>query len=303
MPVTTQLPNETISDIESPLSQLNNADEIMKSLATVVDNMQKNKSILSQIADWWGPIPLWIKISAGLVVIGLIFIIGILTASAVLIATSCVCSLLYTLLSLGLTNHYETSNDEHDQFKCRIMELGDHLRCIINELKNASVRLSTEIDRLSELMTRRAVDFEKELSELRLQAEASQKLNDVLGNMIKAFSSCLDQNHRSYDEFSATLTGHINDIIAGKECFFQTLDRLSQLENKLATTLSQYDQLFQRHDALVTKHQNTSSIGTQTEQLLAGIISMPPKRGENPANHSSGMQPSEGENRTLQVIA
>jgi len=300
MPSSTQSPINATIDIENPVSPQNNTEEIMQSLTALMDNMRKNQSILSQMAEGWSKLPLWIKICSGLIVFGSLLIIGILTLSTFLIVTTCVCTLLYTLVSLGLDNHHATTKDEHNQLESRISNLGQFMRCIIDELSNASSKLSIEINRLSDLIEKKQVDFESELSKLKLQADASQQLNNTLRSVVQSFTACLDENYRSHTEFSENFDRHLNEMIGEKESFSQALSSLSSLENELKASLLRNEELYKKYDALVTQHQQKLdiesrkkvSIGMQTEyyapRLLSGIITTQEERFDAPIASSQG---------------
>ncbi len=269
MPIDTPSLINTTNDLENPLSPKHTPEEIMASLDALMESMKKNQSVLSKMADGWGNISLWVKISSGLVVFGSLLIIGILTLSTVLILSSCACSILFAMISIGLDDHHTTNRGEHVQFKSKIVSLGQFMTGIIHQLNTTRVELSAEITRLSELMTKNQVGFEHELSKLKLQADTSQQLNDVLGNMVKSFSICLDENHRSQTEFSQSLNHHLTEIIGGKEDFFQALASISHLEKELRASISRNEELYQKYEALVIQHEEKLKIESTKKTFIS----------------------------------
>ena len=255
MPIDTPSLINTSNDLENPLSPKHTPEEIMASLDALMDSMRRNESVLSQMADSWGNIPLWVKICSGLVVFGSLLVIGILTLSTALIVSTCVCSILFTLISLGLDNHHCTNTDEHVKFKSKIVNLGQLMTGVIHQLHNASVELSAEITRLSELITNNQVEFDRQLSKLKIQADTSQQHNAALGNIVKLLSICLDDSDRTHTEFSQTLDRHLKEIMGGKEDFFQALASISHLEKELQASISRNEELYKKYEALVTQHE------------------------------------------------
>ena len=54
---------EKPTDIEAPLSHQTEVNDILKSLDDLLDSMRKNHSVISQMAESWGELSFWIKIS------------------------------------------------------------------------------------------------------------------------------------------------------------------------------------------------------------------------------------------------
>ena len=277
---------EKPTDIEAPLSHQTEVNDILKSLDDLLDSMRKNHSVISQMAESWGELSFWIKISVGLVAFGSFFVIGMLALNTLLIVTAFVCAALYTLISLGLDNHHATSKGEYDKLKSKILSLGSLLSLIIEKLNSTSLQLSTDVDRLNSLVDKTKVDFESEVSRLKQEVNRHSQNNDILGRMVKSITSHYTQTQESNKAFQDTLDQHLNDFINGKAGFFESLGNMLELEKKLANLTAeliksqdryealypQYEELFKKNNDIAAQQQQklddlkkpTCSTGTQT---------------------------------------
>ncbi len=281
-------------DLENPPAQQDKTNEIIKSLSALLDSMKKNKSVISKMADGWGELSIWIKIGGGLVVFGSLLLIGIFALSTVLIVSTCICSLLYTLVSLGLDNHHATNRDEHDKLKSKIVSLGSFLSLIIDKLNITSFKLATQVELLNNsvgglngLIEKTTSDFESEVSNLKIEVDAFRKHNEILECMVKSIASCSSKNQESNMAFSESLGRLINEAREGNSDLFKGLTNLLSLEKDLKASLLQNEALLTKYNRLVEQHQQkldlanrgARSIGVQTEKpalhagrILDGII-------------------------------
>jgi methyl-accepting chemotaxis protein len=282
----TSLSEKNLNDLENPQSQQDETNKIIKSLDKLLDSMKKNKSVISHMADSWGKLSAWLKIGGGLLVFGSLLVIGIIALSTILIASTCVCTLMYTLISLVLDNHYTTNKDEHDKLKARIKSLGSLLCVIIEGLNETSLKLSTEVDRLNAsvdilntLIEKTKIDFENEVTQLNEAVNTSRLNNEVLGRVVKTLSACFTENQEANKEFKDSLDQQLNTIKEGKEGFFQALGTLLSLEKNMEAITQRHEVLLEKYDALVvmryqqqleinsTKPSSTSSV--QIEPVLS----------------------------------
>lgn len=290
----TPLSETLVEDLENPKSHQETVDDIIKSLDALLDSMKKNQSIISYLAENWGELPIWMKITAGLIVFGSLLLVGMLTLSTLIIVTTAVSALLYTLISLGLDNHYATSKHENDTLKSNVRSLGSFLSLMITELNDLRLTLSSEINRLQNVVGTTKIEFENAISKLTDEAGQFKKTNDFLALTVVSLTSQFSENQESIQRFKDNLDHHLNDLKEGKSDFFQALSNILGLEKNLATLKKELDEslkhnetLFKTYDELVKQHQqklDTSnksvfSIGVQTEpfpcakRLLKGIIS------------------------------
>ena len=124
--------------------------QVKECLADLVENIQVNQSFFTRMSLFWGQIPIWQKLLAGVVIFGGLLTLGILTHTAVLIAVTCVSAVASLTASLCLDNHHAVEKNSRDRLKASILDLANILGHTINALELIRAQLAKEIDRLAE---------------------------------------------------------------------------------------------------------------------------------------------------------
>ena len=123
-------------------------EEIRERLSAVIDGMRHDPSRLSQAADYWGGIPVGLRIFAGVAVSGSFFLLGVITHIGVLFTLSIISALVYCACSILLEEHWAINNHTREQLKETMLPLAGMLESIIGSLHQVQSQLSSEVNRL-----------------------------------------------------------------------------------------------------------------------------------------------------------
>lgn len=129
--------------------------KIKEDLNKIIDAMALNPSFFSRAAQFWGELPLWQKIIAGIILIVPVFIISIAAHTITLLAISIFTLITYTASSILLDNH-------HSQNVCNT----EHLKTSISSLANALGTVIMSLDTLREQLALEINKFQKENAQL-----------------------------------------------------------------------------------------------------------------------------------------
>lgn len=230
--------------IENSPSKKTATNTIKKSLNQLLDSMGKNKSVISRMADAWGTFSIWIKIGGGLIVFGPLLLIGVLALSTLTIVSTCIFSLLYALISIGLDNHHQTNKNEHDILKSRVLSLSDLLSTVIDNLEKISINLSEDVKRLEETNV-----------SLKEQVEASAKNNANFMQLLTSLWGCLKENKAS----NHNLNHCIKELNEDAEKFLAALQTLDSVTHELNACLQRHQIMLEKYEALVAQHELKST--------------------------------------------
>lgn len=131
---------------EKMVATQNKIQKIKADLNQLIQSMNNNPSLLSRAASFWNEIPLWQKISAGIVLTVPLLMIGIMANLAALITLSIVTGIVYTVSHILLENHQSQNTDNIEHLKAGISSLVDLLDSVISTLELLREQLAIEID-------------------------------------------------------------------------------------------------------------------------------------------------------------
>lgn len=120
--------------------------DIKKELEALIDAMDKNQSLLSRAARFWGELPTSYKIIIGVVLLVPLFVISIVAHIAVLLTISIFTFLNYTLGAVLLDNHHNTTKEDKKKLQDRVASLANILSKVIGDLDGFSQKLAINID-------------------------------------------------------------------------------------------------------------------------------------------------------------
>ena len=218
-------------NLEQVLLTQKQLDEIKKNLNKMIDSMAFNPSLFSRAARYWGELPLWQKIVAGIVLVVPVFVIGFVAQVAVLLAISIFTLVAYTSGSLLLDNHHSSNIHSTDNLKNGISGLADALGVIILTLDNLREQLSGEIEK-----------FQKENKQL---SENISNLSDEIAGLIEqreqleATANALRSTQSQLEHTSETLKLSVEEQIRLQKETQAELDKVTLLSKKNQEELSQ----------------------------------------------------------------
>ena len=252
--------NEKSKKIKENLEQVlltqQELDQIKENLARMIDAMAHNPSFLSRAAAYWGELPLWQKIVAGIVLVVPTFVISLVAHILVIFALSIFTLFTYTASSLLLDNHHQLNIDRTEHLKAGINSLADALGLVILSLDKIREQLATGVEQfqkenekfalnIDELnaqiqeftqQTQRIKEREQALSHTNKDLE---KLNESLQSSVKEHKELLESSKEQfnqvrlgYEKFQSDLTKKITKM---KEINLELNKEIKRVQSIAAT--------------------------------------------------------------------
>ncbi|WP_454781565.1 LegC2/C7 family Dot/Icm T4SS effector [Legionella sp. WA2022007384] len=276
-------------------------DEIKKSLQNTIQSMEKNPSIFSRAAEYWGELPLWQKIIGGVALTVPTLIIGIMAHVGFLLALCGVTAVTYAAGGVILDDHHKCSTSAVESLQKGILGLADLLELTISALEIIRKQLVVEIQKFAkenEILVANISDLSKQIDEIDKQVRATTNINTVLGETkdgLVAVSSVLKEGVAQHTDlmkqnqeklvhfteaYGATrkeLSEKIEEIKKVKLDLEMELNKARSMVETLSSTISQLSNTVmgedQRHafqeklDAFIEQKEGTfSGIATHMEQ-------------------------------------
>ncbi|HHF7375807.1 TPA: hypothetical protein ACPSKV_003389, partial [Legionella bozemanae] len=182
-------------------------EQIRKSLQETVKSMEKNPSIFSRAAEYWGALPLWQKIIGGVALTVPTLIIGIVAHIGFLLAVCGVTAVTYTAGGLILDDHHKCSTSAVESLQKGILGLADLLELTINALDIIRQQLAVEIQKFVKENARLVENIDalsKQIDEIDKQVMAASKVNIALGETkdgLEAVSGVLKEGVTQHTDF------------------------------------------------------------------------------------------------------
>ncbi|WP_412757396.1 LegC2/C7 family Dot/Icm T4SS effector [Legionella bozemanae] len=182
-------------------------EQIRKSLQETVKSMEKNPSIFSRAAEYWGALPLWQKIIGGVALTVPTLIIGIVAHIGFLLAICGVTAVTYTAGGLILDDHHKCSTSAVESLQKGILGLADLLELTINALDIIRQQLAVEIQKFVKENARLVENINalsKQIDEIDKQVMATSKVNIALGETkdgLEAVSGVLKDGVTQHTDF------------------------------------------------------------------------------------------------------
>ncbi len=174
-PSTTDIANDITKPILARVKKLKNSQnqlsQIQKDIDTLIDAMTKNPSLISRAASYWGQIPLWQKIIAGIVLASPTLVIGILTQLITCFVITGFLVASYVGSSLILDDHYNHTQHSTKNIKTGVTGLAEGLNLVTQTLEEICDELSTQV----QLFSKENEKFGNNVETLALQNQALTK--------------------------------------------------------------------------------------------------------------------------------
>ncbi|KTD56565.1 inclusion membrane protein A [Legionella santicrucis] len=158
-------------------------EQIRKSLEDTVKSLEKNPSLFSRAADFWGELPLWQKILGGVALTLPTLIIGIAANVGFLLAICGVTAVTYTAGGLILDDHHKCSTSVVESLQKGILGLADLLELTINALNVIREQLEIEVSKFVQENQRLAENINllsHQIDAVDKQVRATSKINETL---------------------------------------------------------------------------------------------------------------------------
>lgn len=221
----TQNDTENLKELFLTQKQLTN---IKKDLDSMIDVMAQNPSLFSRAANFWGSLPLWQKIIAGIVIIVPTFLIAVLAHIMIFFAISAFSLVAYIASSFILDNHYSSITNTTDSLKAGISSLADVLGTVIQSL-----------DKLHRDLVISLEEFQKEneklagkINELGGQVEILTLQTEKFRNTVQS----LEETKNQLEQKATTLAGTVQEHT---ELLEKTRRQLEQAQKDYEASQSQ----------------------------------------------------------------
>ncbi|KTD42851.1 LegC2/C7 family Dot/Icm T4SS effector [Legionella parisiensis] len=182
-------------------------EQIRKSLQDTVKSMEKNPSMFSRAAEYWGELPLWQKIVGGVALTVPTLIMGIVAHIGFLLAICGVTAITYTAGGLILDDHHKCSTSAVESLQKGILGLADLLELTINALDIIRQQLAVEIQKFAKENVRLVENIDelsKQIDAIDKQVMATSKINVALGETkdgLEAASGILKEGVTQHADF------------------------------------------------------------------------------------------------------
>lgn len=172
-PTTVDSENKTTTSPQPErLKKLRNSQvkltQIQKDLEILIDAMAQNPSILSRASTYWGTIPLWQKIVAGIALIAPSLILGIFVQMIVCFVITAFTLAAYVGASVVLDDHFTHTQHSTKNIKSGVTSLAEGLEVVMLSLEQISDALSEQVT----LFTKENEQFGENISELKSRNES-----------------------------------------------------------------------------------------------------------------------------------
>lgn len=270
---------ETASkEIKEKLKNLNNTDQdklvkititkeifeqIKKSLQDTIKSMEKNPSMFSRAAEYWGELPLWQKIIGGVALTVPTLIMGIVAHIGFLLALCGVTAVTYTAGGIILDDHHKCSTSAIESLQQGILGLADLLQLTINALDIIRQQLAVEIQKFANENIRLTENIEalsKRIDLIDKQIMATVKINEALDgtrnglveisealkegveqqtDLMKKNQEKLDRITEGYKASQEELMQKVLEVHKVREALGADLDKAQVMINTLHATISE----------------------------------------------------------------
>ena len=257
-------PNNSDTDMDS-LQSIASAQELViqvkNSLSSVIDSMEKNPSIISQAATYWGSLELWQKIAYGFFLSGPTLVIGVAANIGFLMTLGGASAVVYTTGGIVLDDHYYHTKHATEKLKDGVYGITEVLGWTIASLDTIRKKLAREVDRFKEENERLTANVTKmgtEIDTLSMQVatfiaieklwrttkedleQTVEKLKKELVTESELFNKTqheLEQAKESYKRSTIQLDEKVAELNASRQNMGQEIARAKRAADNLKTTL------------------------------------------------------------------
>lgn len=187
---TPEIETDSLNKIVHTQKQLS---QVKESLGSIVDSIAENPSLFTRAATAWGELPMWQKVTGGIVLTGPSLAIGLFAHIGVLLVIGGVTGIAYTASGIVLDDHHTCNVNIAKRLKEGIFGLADVLQITIEALdairkmfaeeiakfKNENIRLTENIDRLGNEVESLSMQVELYIETERLLRETKNELEQT----------------------------------------------------------------------------------------------------------------------------
>lgn len=268
-------------------------NKIKENLLLIIQSMEKNPSMVSRAAKYWGDLSLWKKVSGGIVLTVPMLVLGILAHLGFLLALCSIAGIIYTGGGIILDDHHKCQIDVTENLTQGILSLANLLELTITALEKLHHKLAEEIKNFAS----ENEQFKEQVNKLNVEITAATELNTSLKNTHEEFDKTLFEQRELLSEkiiqfekiskiaeYLRTLVNdmtsftlvdeqqrkefynRLNLFMSDKDASFASLAvRFGEAENKLSETQEKLEQTSQMYEKLLHEQKELTN---QLKHLL-----------------------------------
>lgn len=251
------MPLSNLSPKPERLKKLKNSQvkltQIQKDLEILVDSMAKNTSIFSRASNFWGRVPLWQKILAGILIAAAPIVAGVFAQLLLWLVITAFVSAIYIGASVVLDDHFNHSQHSTQNIKLGITSLAEGLQVLMTSLEQISEALTEQVD----LFSKENQQFTEHVSDLGKGnvslTEEIKKLQDIekklrlrqgeLEKTCNELSKSVVQQTKLLEETQSTLTKVKIDHTDTQTQLKEKTSELAEIKDQLTTAINNYKRL------------------------------------------------------------
>jgi prefoldin subunit 5 len=218
-------------------------EQIKKSLIDTVASMEKDPSLFSRVAKFWGAIPLWQKILVGIALIVPALILGIVMHLNILLVLCAVTSVLYVGGGLILDDHHNKCGPNMvKNLEKGILSLANLLELTINALDSIREQLQEEITKFSEennQLKENVTFLAQELNTLTQQIDAMDKHITAASNLTQFLSTTKEGLDGTSELLKENVAEHTNLLAQNQEKLARVTDAYTLSQNQLVQRIGE----------------------------------------------------------------
>lgn len=207
-------------------------DEMRAHLESLIDAFDKNASLLTRTATFWGELPTWQRISASITIFGGLLTLGIILQAGFLCASIAALALASGIL---LDDHYASHKQSRENLKKGILALSSLLSTVIGALDTIREQLAVEIDRFcteNQQLKESVAAFQQEMNKLAAEVDHLSTTESLLRSTESKLSQVQADFERSNEEHQRKIV----ELTCIKTTLELEIDKLQKIESVLSAS-------------------------------------------------------------------
>ncbi|RUR04618.1 hypothetical protein [Legionella sp. km772] len=243
---------ERLNKIKHSQTQLG---KIQKDLEVLIDAMAQNPSMLSRAANYWGKLPLWQKIVAGIIIAAPPLIIGILAQLIVCFVITAFLLASYIGSSVVLDDHYTHTQYSTKNIKTGVTSLAEGLDSVTQTLEQISQDLADQVALFSkvneqfggnvESLALRNLALSEEIEKLKETEKKLHRTQTELETACAELKNSVKEQTALLEETQAALNKIRIDFARNQNELEEKNKQLSELQKQFKVEVTRYEQVLE----------------------------------------------------------
>ncbi|CEG59123.1 LegC2/C7 family Dot/Icm T4SS effector [Legionella fallonii] len=253
---------------EKIVTTQNKIQKIKADLNQLIQAMNQNPSLLSRAASFWNEIPLWQKITAGVVLTVPLLMIGLMANLVALITLSIVTGIVYTASHILLENHQSQNTDNIEGLKAGISSLADLLDSVISILELLREQLAIEIDAFQKKNTRLTVNIEQFSEQIKSLKSQINELTDTE----KALRATQIELELTAKTLKGSIEGQSQALENTQKELEQVVKAYKENQNQLSDKIKELDDIKEKMGKEVEQARAVGLVLSGTVKTFSNIV-------------------------------